>query len=72
MICQAVWAGDTRVTLLEWAQGINDVPIARVECWHSEWEDPDSPWTEWRMIDWQGKCLVRWRIREATGQVSMP
>jgi hypothetical protein len=42
VIRQDVWTGDA-LTLLTLAQGIPDVPIARVECWHSEFEDSDSP-----------------------------
>ncbi len=66
MIRQGVWTGDA-LALLTLAQGINDVPIAQVECWHSEFEDVDSPWMEWRMVDAQGRCRVRWRIREDPG-----
>jgi len=63
MWCREVWRG-VSIQSLAWAQGIEDVPIARVECWQSEFEDVDSPWVEWRIYDVQGICRVRWRIRE--------
>jgi len=66
MWCQDVWTGDA-LAILRLAQGIPEVPIARVERWHSEFEDADSPWMEWRLVDEQGHCRVRWRIREEPG-----
>ncbi len=70
MLRQGVWTGNA-LALLTLAQGINDVHIARVERWHSEFEDGDSPWVEWRLVDEQGKCRVRWRIREEFGSAAL-
>ncbi len=61
MILQEVWSTDT-LAWVPWVQGISDTPIGWVECWHSEFTDPGSPWIEWRIIDTHGRCRVAWRV----------
>jgi len=62
MILQEVWSTDDTLTWLPWVQGISDVPVNHIECWHSEFTDPGSPWVEWRIIDTNGRCRVAWRV----------
>ncbi len=65
MICQDVWDSEA-ISILVLSQGITDVPVERVERWHSEFEDIDSPWVEWRIYDIRGRRRVTWRVRGAT------